>query len=304
MRLICPNCAACYEIEATLIPAGGRDVQCSACGHAWFQASAEEPRRAEPEPEPVEAQPAARDRVAEEPADGSPDAPAAPPGRPRNIDPAVLDILRSEAEFEARARRSEAAGLESQVELGLPEAPPARANRTAPGADGGPAGTRLRDERENPADGAPAGPAPSLHEPTEPRVPYRPVGPSQSVLDPDEEDAPERAAPSSRRRRSRFPDPDSFDLPDHDPNGANPESSLEEVPEIRRMGGFRWGFLLAVGLLVLTTLLYLGADNLRGLLPAADPLLDGFVALVDGWRIWINDQIRALIVLLSPAQVG
>lgn len=37
MRLICPNCDAQYEVEATAIPDGGRDVQCSNCGHAWFQ---------------------------------------------------------------------------------------------------------------------------------------------------------------------------------------------------------------------------------------------------------------------------
>lgn len=37
MRLICPNCSAQYEIDATLIPDEGRDVQCSNCGHTWFE---------------------------------------------------------------------------------------------------------------------------------------------------------------------------------------------------------------------------------------------------------------------------
>ena len=37
MRLICPNCDAQYEVDAALIPAGGRDVQCSNCGNTWFQ---------------------------------------------------------------------------------------------------------------------------------------------------------------------------------------------------------------------------------------------------------------------------
>lgn len=37
MRLICPNCGATYEVDANLIPAAGRDVQCSNCGHGWFQ---------------------------------------------------------------------------------------------------------------------------------------------------------------------------------------------------------------------------------------------------------------------------
>lgn len=37
MRLICPNCDAQYEVGEGVIPADGRDVQCSNCGHTWFQ---------------------------------------------------------------------------------------------------------------------------------------------------------------------------------------------------------------------------------------------------------------------------
>ncbi len=38
MRLQCPNCDAEYEVDASAIPYEGRDVQCSNCGHGWFQA--------------------------------------------------------------------------------------------------------------------------------------------------------------------------------------------------------------------------------------------------------------------------
>ena len=41
MRLVCPNCDAEYEVDAAAIPLPGRDVQCSNCGHAWFQAHPE-----------------------------------------------------------------------------------------------------------------------------------------------------------------------------------------------------------------------------------------------------------------------
>lgn len=37
MRLICPNCDAQYEVDDGVIPLNGRDVQCSNCGHTWFQ---------------------------------------------------------------------------------------------------------------------------------------------------------------------------------------------------------------------------------------------------------------------------
>ena len=56
MRLICPNCSAQYEIDVDLIPDEGRDVQCSNCGHTWFElppaAKAEENTSSDaPEPE-------------------------------------------------------------------------------------------------------------------------------------------------------------------------------------------------------------------------------------------------------------
>lgn len=37
MRLVCPNCSAQYEVDPAMIPAEGRDVQCSNCAHTWFQ---------------------------------------------------------------------------------------------------------------------------------------------------------------------------------------------------------------------------------------------------------------------------
>ncbi|HHB81612.1 MAG TPA: thioredoxin, partial [Aliiroseovarius sp.] len=37
MRLVCPNCGAQYEVDSRVIPENGRDVQCSNCGHTWFQ---------------------------------------------------------------------------------------------------------------------------------------------------------------------------------------------------------------------------------------------------------------------------
>lgn len=39
MRLICPRCGAQYEVDDVVIPAAGRDVQCSGCGQTWFQPS-------------------------------------------------------------------------------------------------------------------------------------------------------------------------------------------------------------------------------------------------------------------------
>lgn len=56
MRLICPNCSAQYEVDDSVIPAEGRDVQCSNCGQTWFQPPAAvepEPVPDDPAPEPI-----------------------------------------------------------------------------------------------------------------------------------------------------------------------------------------------------------------------------------------------------------
>ncbi|MFN6979036.1 MAG: zinc-ribbon domain-containing protein, partial [Gemmobacter sp.] len=120
MRIICPNCDAQYEVEDRLIPETGRDVQCSNCGHGWYQY----PPGFEPEDE-------AEDDL---PPPGEPTpAMARPP-----LDDSLRAILREEAEREAsvraaevRARGRAAASVEVQPDLGL--AGPARpAGVTAP----------------------------------------------------------------------------------------------------------------------------------------------------------------------------
>jgi predicted Zn finger-like uncharacterized protein len=110
MRLGCPNCGALYEVADTALPASGRTVECSACGHRWFHharaaapaagvasspaAELDDPETGAPEPEPA----------------GDAHEPATPPaGRVRQTDPAVLQILREEAAREMAARRREAA---------------------------------------------------------------------------------------------------------------------------------------------------------------------------------------------------
>lgn len=64
MRIVCPNCGAQYEVEDAAIPPEGRDVQCSSCGHGWFQARPElaAPRAGqETVREPAGPEPAAQD---------------------------------------------------------------------------------------------------------------------------------------------------------------------------------------------------------------------------------------------------
>ncbi len=112
MRLLCPNCDAEYEVEASVIPESGRDVQCSNCGHAWFQVSPEVMAEMEAEDALYDAPPAPV--IASPMADPVVDLPR------RGIDESVLAVLREEADRETAARRSETPQtIETQTEMGL-----------------------------------------------------------------------------------------------------------------------------------------------------------------------------------------
>ena len=110
MRLLCPNCDAEYEVEASVIPDNGRDVQCSNCGHAWFQL-----------PPEIEAEHEAEEALYDAPAPIAVAETTVIGELPRRgLDESVLAVLREEAERETAARRAEAPqGVETQTEMGL-----------------------------------------------------------------------------------------------------------------------------------------------------------------------------------------
>ena len=113
MRLICPNCDAQYEVPDDVMPVAGRDVQCSNCGQTWFQ---HHPDHTPSEQSELIDAPAPDEETAPPP---PPPPPAAAPER-KQLDPAVADILRQEAEAEQAARRSsQPDALESQPDLGM-----------------------------------------------------------------------------------------------------------------------------------------------------------------------------------------
>lgn len=123
MRLTCPNCDAQYEVDDSAIPDTGRDVQCSNCGHAWFQLPPDVEAALEAE-EAVFAAPVPPATPEVDDDDVPAPAPVAAPPR-RQLDDNLMAILREEAEREAAARRAERArGIEMQPDLGLDGAAP------------------------------------------------------------------------------------------------------------------------------------------------------------------------------------
>jgi len=133
MRLKCPNCGAEYEVDSAMIPDPGRDVQCAACGHGWFQDAEGAPgdgavtldalrsehsgsaeASAPPVPEVAEDSDIDADEATAIPA---PDTLLTPDRR--SLDPNVRKILEEEAALERKARAADLRPLTSQPDLGL-----------------------------------------------------------------------------------------------------------------------------------------------------------------------------------------
>ena len=257
MRLICPNCGAQYEVGADVIPDGGRDVQCSNCGHTWFENPDAPSADAEDDGviETGDALPPASTAAA---TDSAPAAPPPPPVRAR-LDPSIADILREEATREEEARRAEAAGaLEDQPDLGLTEPappPPAAPRKADPVTEGRERIERLKGRAATTA----------------------------------------TAAATTGRRKELFPDIEEINSTlrssaDRDDLPPLPQEAARDA----RRSGWR-GFLTTIALIVVLGLIYGYADSIATALPAlADPLA-AYVAAVDSGRLWLDAQVQALL---------
>lgn len=262
MRLVCPNCDAEYEVDASAIPDTGRDVQCSNCGHAWFQLSSRVEEELADEEALFEPPPAMGDGPA-----------AADPAshtctklrdvRPP-VDESVLAILREEAERETNARRAEAPRLETQEELGLtvavaaPIAPPVAA-------------------------AAPPDPAPGA----EPDPVAERIARMKGV-------APAPAKPQSRREM--LPEIDEINTTlraSSEPRAGEAGGISDSLPGAHGTAAFRTGFVLMILLALAIVALYVMAPKLGQQIPAAKGALESYVAMVDAIRLWLDAQLRA-----------
>lgn len=266
MRLVCPNCSAQYEVPDNVIPEGGRDVQCSNCGHTWFQRHPDDdPGLAEDLNEPQEAERWDPD-VPEEDEDWEDEAEdivVAPPPPKRELDPKVAGILREEAEREKRARTG-ADPLESQPELGLENAPTedeeARRAREARERM-----ARMRGEDpDGPSDATASG--------------------SRRELLPDIDEINSKLRASSDRQA------DADDTP------AEPEPDYQEIA---RKGGFSRGFLFAIIVAAFLIAGYVFAPQISAAVPAAQPTVDLYVGIVDGLRASLNQAVANVLTKLG-----
>lgn len=264
MRLICPNCDAEYLVDDAAIPDTGRDVQCSNCGHAWFQLRPEvEAMLAQEEAlfgaveettSPASAVPQPTPPVADVPAPVPTVGTVSEPVR-RNLDESILSVLREEAEREAAARRAEAPPMEAQVEMGLPE----------------------------PA--APPAPSAGVLDATARRL-ARLKG-----LDPDARPVPP-AKPGSRREL--LPDIEEINSSLKPTQRPTMDEDGEEILPANTSSGFRSGFLLMLILAAALVAAYVMAPKIGQQFPGAEGAMTAYVAQVDAARLWLDGVLRGL----------
>lgn len=277
MRLNCPNCNAQYEVPDDVIPEDGRDVQCSNCGKTWFQEaagkdtgderdaasqSAHPEPEPKPEPEPEPAQETEHRPDPEPEPEPEPEPAPAPPvaAKPRQLDPEVANVLRAEAEREARVRDAERGAVESQPDLGLDDMGPPENE----------ADLRARQARERMA--------------------------RLRGEDPDTPDVAAAAAAASGSRRDLLPDIEEINstLRSTDqPRRGEASEEIAAAPERAARSGFRRGFLTVLAIMVLALLLYIYADSIAAAVPAVEPALTGYVGWIDGLRGWLDARVLA-----------
>lgn len=257
MRLICPNCDAEYEVDNAAIPDTGRDVQCSSCGHAWFQLPPEVELALEQEDElfgsPVgdatASGPSAATGAA--PAEDDAEGPApAMPAQKRTVDENLMAILREEAEREAEARKAEAAPIETQTEMGL-AAPPVRA--------GGLVGAARRIAQ-------------------------------LKGIDPD---AAPKPAPRPGSRRDMLPDIEEINSSLKGGDAALGLPELEPAIATPSGNGFRSGFALSLLIAAAGVAAYVMEPRISEQIPAAAGAMQAYVGVVDDARLWLDGIMRA-----------
>lgn len=268
MRIVCPNCDAQYEVPAAVIPAEGRDVECSNCGKTWYQHHPdhlpEDTAQAVPEADMSTQNAGVADTPSGEEQTLVSDMPVAhaPPQR-REIDPNVADILRQEAARERAVRDAES--LEVQTDLNLdPVEPPSPAPAPPP--------TPAAQPTPPPAAADIRYDANSLREPT-----------SRRELLPDVEEINSTLRSTGDR-----------DVAGDDPS---PYAPIKR----RRKRSFRRGFVLSVALVSAGALLYVFAPKLSQTAPPLSAGLDSYVATIDAARIWLTVQITDLTDWLEAA---
>ena len=265
MRLICPNCDAQYEVDDSVIPSEGRDVQCSSCGHTWFQKSAAQLEADGETPVDAPKQDAEQETDATPEAEGEGDTKSAETSQPtdhsdesdkdsgeeqpapRKTDESVLGILREEAAREAAARAKDAKGTQD------PE-PKAGLDLSKTSSDT-PSDVSIASAKPHP-DSQPAESGASAH-------------------------------------RDRLPDIDEINSTLRAATASLDETAEEDEAQPSGRRGFRLGFSLVLILATLGLLAYIFAPDIVQRFPESEPYMVSYVEQVNNLRDWLDQMMKA-----------
>jgi len=259
------------------MPAAGRDVQCSNCGQTWFQ------HHPDYTPDTI-AKAAEAPQPDEETAPPPPPPPHAPkPPERKQLDPAVADILRQEAQAEQAARRSPpASALESQPDLGMD----LEEQRSPDEAD-----RRAREARERMA-----------------RLRGSEKATAQAAGGKGPANIPAAAAIASRR--DLLPNIDEINSTLRSGASRSSAGAVDIGPEIeaptrqRNRRGFRTGFVTVLLVFVVLTLVYNLAPRLAAAVPALEGPLQGYVMTIDKGRSWLDGKVQDVLKSLDSVAAG
>ncbi|MEK6216325.1 MAG: zinc-ribbon domain-containing protein [Boseongicola sp.] len=313
MRLICPNCSAQYEIDVSLIPDEGRDVQCSNCGNTWFElppaiAGAPEAGLSGEELADVTEQ-SIEDAFAPE-LEPIPEPEFMPEPEPEFEPEITLDSDPSQAEPEAAEDSdgwdwpetrllSPAAGT-PEPDTEIDEPTPKRRPADVADLD------VLRQEAEHEisrrrSEVAPIESQPEfgLAAPEERETPSRALRARMARLrgEDDSDAEPERAEEEYQApRRDLLPDIEEINSTLR-PAGSSKDEPISPEVEAERQRGFRLGFVASVGLATFMVIAYAWAPAIASVVPGTEQAL---IAYVD----WANTARDALDSLIADASGG
>jgi predicted Zn finger-like uncharacterized protein len=303
MRLVCPNCDAKYEVPDGAIPDGGRDVQCSSCGHAWFQLRPEVEAAAEEEAVLFGDDLAAEAPVAEIVTVDTP-AVDAPLAEAPTYDTPAPDLPPAEADADADGTAEAIAALLADSEPNQPAAAPPKRElddtvkavlreEAEREAEARRLEAQREDSRRADAEGQMQVQA-ELGVETAPAAALSPTQRRLAMLRGKDPDAPPPEPPRPTARRDLLPDVEEINstLQPAD-SSIDPDAEVDALPDLTRRGsGFRSGFFLMILLLVLAAAVYIAAPKLSAQFPALTDPLAAYVAFVDSLRVWLNDLVN------------
>lgn len=319
MRLTCPNCNAQYEVDAAVIPDLGRDVQCSNCGQTWFQAGPLTPVPVREAPQPAIAPqttatpPAPRP---EEPVteivekfdgwdDGEPAIAAAQPeddliesemieaDQPADILPESMAPIEPSETFDAKDFKDRAA-FNSEFDEDYEAAPPPELRAPRRAMDGDLLAV-LREEAEREVQ---ARKAEGSALETQPDLGLNDVKPEPRPIEREArlsgfDEMPDEDAPRATRRDLL---PDIEEINSTLRATSDRSQGFDQDPALDRAKGtgFGRGFVAVIALAAIGLGTYIGAPKISAAVPAIAPALNGYVASIEGARLWLDATMTGL----------